>query len=181
MTPRDEREFNDFVAARYDRLGRFAYLLCGDWHRAEDAVQRAFTKLYLVWSKRDIKAPDAYVRRIVVNVVNDDYRLGFFKRERVVDELPDRAGEDGSEASADRMLVLAALARLPKRQRTAVVLRYWEDLPIEQVADIMKCTTGAVKSQSSRGLAALRGIMAGLDSPAGAAPPDTVALLRPAT
>ncbi|ADD42698.1 SigE family RNA polymerase sigma factor [Stackebrandtia nassauensis] len=181
MTPLDEREFNDFVAARFDRLGRFAYLLCGDWHRSEDAVQKAFTKLYLVWSKRDIRSPDAYVRRIIVNVINDDYRLGFLKRERVVDELPDRLGPDGSEASDDRLMVLAALTQLPKRQRTAVVLRYWEDLPIEQVAEIMKCTTGAVKSQSSRGLAALRAIIDGTRSSHDKTPPEGLARLRPAT
>ncbi|HZE41411.1 MAG TPA: SigE family RNA polymerase sigma factor [Stackebrandtia sp.] len=159
MTPEQEADFSRFVVAESDRLGRFAFLLCGDWHRAEDAVQRAFAKLYPVWGGRAINTPRAYIRRMIVNVVTDDYRLCWFRKVRLGEPPPDTAGFDPTQDSATRVLVRQALSRLPRGQRTAVVLRYWEDLPVARVAEIMGCTPGAVKSQSSRGLRTMREVL----------------------
>lgn len=159
INPTQEAEFSRFVGACYERLGRFAYLMCGDWHMAEDVVQKALTKLYLVWTKNTIRSPDAYARRIVVNTLNDERRLGWFRRERVSDQLPELAGDDPGEDGARRVTVVTALAKLPPRQRSAVVLRHWEDLSIEQTAEIMGCSEGAVKSQTARGLRSLRTLL----------------------
>jgi RNA polymerase sigma-70 factor (sigma-E family) len=159
VTPEAEEEFSQFVGARYDRLGRFAYLMCGDWHMAEDAVQRALTKLYLIWTKKAIRQPDAYVRKMIVNALNDERRLGWFRRESVTDVLPEPPVFDPTQLRADQVTVRDALARLPIRQRTAVILRHWEDLSIDQTADIMGCTKGTVKSATARGLDNLRALL----------------------
>ncbi|HZE41418.1 MAG TPA: sigma factor [Stackebrandtia sp.] len=80
MLPEAETEYREFVAARIDTLGRFAYLVCRDWHRAEDAVQKALTKWYLNWGRA--KSPDAYVRRVITNAIRDAARLFSFRKER---------------------------------------------------------------------------------------------------
>ncbi|MGH8795395.1 MAG: SigE family RNA polymerase sigma factor [Stackebrandtia sp.] len=159
MSPDQEAEFREFVAARSERLCRFAYLVCGDRGRAEDAVQKALTKLALTWPKRRIANPDAYVRRIVVNAVNDERRLGWFRRERLSWRLPEHASPDPGEVGALRVTILSALSRLPHRQRIAVLLRHWEDQSVERTAEIMGCSTGNVKSQTARGLQTLRGLL----------------------
>ncbi|MGH8875936.1 MAG: SigE family RNA polymerase sigma factor [Stackebrandtia sp.] len=159
MNPEAETEYREFVAARLDQLGRFAFLLCRDWHRAEDAVQKALVKLYLHWDRTTIKSPDAYVRRIIVNVVREEARRHWFQRERSSRRLPERELPDHGDSGVERVTMLDALSRLPKRQRIAVVLRHWEDLSVEQTADIMDCSTGTVKSQTARGLQTLRGLL----------------------
>ncbi|MGX7824063.1 SigE family RNA polymerase sigma factor [Actinokineospora sp. 24-640] len=151
-------EFAAYFAARADAMRGTAYLLCGDWHRAEDLVQSAFVKLYRVWnrvSRRD--RLDAYTRQIVVRTFLDESRRGFFHRERVTDQPAD--GSLAAERPEDRMVLLAALARVPLRQRTALVLRFWEDLSVEETATAMRCSTGTVKSQTSRGLSTLRALL----------------------
>ncbi|UVS82393.1 SigE family RNA polymerase sigma factor [Actinokineospora sp. UTMC 2448] len=151
-------EFADYFAARADVMRGTAYLLCGDWHRAEDLVQTAFVKLYRVWnrvSRRD--RLDAYTRQIVVRAFLDETRRGFFHRERVTSQVADgSAPEYGPD---DRVVLMAALARVPARQRTALVLRFWEDLSVEETAAAMRCSVGTVKSQTSRGLSALRALL----------------------
>jgi RNA polymerase sigma-70 factor (sigma-E family) len=159
MKPELEAEYREFVAARLEHLGRFAFLLCGDWHRAEDAVQSALTKLYLHWPRVVLRSPDAYARRVVANVLSDERRRHWFWRERPSRQLPERGYADPAERVATRMSVLAALAGLPPRQRLAVVLRHWEDLSVEQVAEIMECSPGNVKSQTMRGLQKLRDLL----------------------
>lgn len=151
-------EFAAYFAARADAMRGTAYLLCGDWHRAEDLVQTAFVRLYRVWnrmSRRD--RLDAYTRRIVVRAFIDETRRGFFHRERVTDQPADLAvPQSGPE---DRMVLMAALARVPARQRAALVLRFWEDLSLEETAAALGCSVGTVKSQTSRGLSALRALL----------------------
>ncbi|GIG65528.1 SigE family RNA polymerase sigma factor [Phytomonospora endophytica] len=159
MRAEEEAEFRRYVAARSDRLRRFGYLCCGDWQRAEDAVQTSLIKLYAAWTRISHNACDAYVRRIVANTLISEHRRGWFRRERVSERPPERQIPDQSEATADTLAVMSALARLPPRQRAVVVLRYWEDLPIEQVAEIMRCSTGTVKSQGTRGLRTLRALL----------------------
>jgi RNA polymerase sigma-70 factor (sigma-E family) len=155
-----EREYGEFVEARLDRLRRFAYLLCGDWHLAEDAVQTALTRLYVVWPRVSRAGEvDAYVRRIVVNSLADERRRGFRRRERSSAALPDRGTADHADATTNRLAAAGALARLPPRQRATIVLRYWEDQSVEQTARLLGCTTGTVKSQCARGLQTLRDLL----------------------
>jgi RNA polymerase sigma-70 factor (sigma-E family) len=149
-------EFRDFVATRLDKLRRLAFLMCGDMQRAEDAVQLALTRLYSVWHRVDFNSTDSYANRIVINVVRTEQRRAWFRRERVVDVLPERSVSDSSAGTADRMAILAALAQLPNRQRAVVVLRFWEDRSVAETAKILRCSTGTVKSHTMRGLAKLR-------------------------
>jgi RNA polymerase sigma-70 factor (sigma-E family) len=161
MRTEAEQQYGDYVAARAPRLVRFAFLLCGDWHRAEDVVQSALVKLYLAWPRlRRVEAIDPYVRRIIVRVLVDHGRLASFRREVVHERLPEPppAG-DGSDAVTDRMALLSALAALPARQRAAVVLRFWEDQSVEQTAEALACSVGNVKSQTARGLQTLRRLL----------------------
>lgn len=121
-SPDWEREFADYVAARSRLLCTTAYLLCGDWHRAEDLTQTALTKLYLAWRRIDRReSVDAYARRVLVRTVLDERRRPW-RRENPAAELPERPGRP--DQAEDRVDLLAALARLPARQRAAVVLRY---------------------------------------------------------
>lgn len=159
MRAEQEAEFREYVAARAGRLRRCAYLVCGDWHRAEDAVQTAFVKLYGAWGRARRAGLDAYARRIVLNAVIDEHRPAWFRRERSSEQLPDRASRDHSQASADKLTIMNALASLPPRQRAVIVLRFWDDQPVEQTALIMHCSTGTVKSQIARGLRTLRGLL----------------------
>lgn len=153
-SPEWEREFAEYVAARSRLLCTTAYLLCGDWHRAEDHTQTALTKLYLAWRRIDRReSVDAYARQVLVRTVVDEHRRPW-RRERVVETLPELA--DRPDRADDRIDLLAALARLPARQRAAVVLRYWSDLGVAETAAVLGVTEGTVKSSSSKGLAALR-------------------------
>ncbi|CCH35444.1 SigE family RNA polymerase sigma factor [Actinosynnema sp. NPDC047251] len=152
-----DREFSEFVDARALVLRRTAYLLCGDWHRAQDLVQTALTKLYIAWPRvRRDGAVDAYVRKILVRAAIDDSRRGFRSRETVVESLPDSAAPDTAPADFD---VRDALAALPPGQRAVVVLRYWEDLSVTETARLLGRTEGTVKSQAAKGLAALRQLL----------------------
>ena len=156
-----EREFGDYVVARFGALCRFAFLLCGDWHRAEDAVQTALTKLYLRWDHLiDQGRIEPYLRRALVTSLIDEGRRGWFRKEAVHAQVPEvsEAG-DSSVSTADRLALLAALAQVPPRQRAVLVLRYWEDQSIEQVADLLNCSTGTVKSQTAHGLQRLRELL----------------------
>ncbi|MEU4806702.1 SigE family RNA polymerase sigma factor [Actinosynnema sp. NPDC023587] len=152
-----DREFGEFVDARALVLRRTAYLLCGDWHRAEDLVQTALTKLYVAWPRvRRDGSVDAYARKILVRAAVDDSRRGFRRRETVVESLPETSVPGDAPADFD---VRAALAALPPGQRAVVVLRYWEDLGVAETARLLGRTEGTVKSQAAKGLAALRRLL----------------------
>ena len=152
----DEAEFHTFVAARWAHLVRTAGLLTGDPGHAEDVVQSALVRVYSSWSRvsgaRDV---DAYVMRIVLNQNKDRFR-----RKRVAEQLtaepPEVPFRDPTADLAQRSALLAALTALPARQRAVVVLRYWEDFAESQVASILGCSVGTVKSQAARALAKLR-------------------------
>lgn len=152
-------EFTEYVASRSNWLRRVAYLLCGDWHRADDLVQETITKLYVNWSRAArVENLDGYARRVLVNTFLAEQRSPWWRRTV-------RSATDPDEASAravdlDAALDLRrALAALPPRQRATVVLRYYCDLSIEQAAEALGCSSGNVKSQSSRALDALRGAL----------------------
>ena len=153
VSARDD-EFVEFVRQQSLSLRRTAFLLCGDWHRAEDLVQTALVKLYRVWSRvRGIDQPTAYARRVLVRTAIDESRR-FWRRERAAESVPDHAGPGtDTDMSVD---LRRALAALPARQRATVVLRHWEDLPVHEVAKLLRCTEGTVKSQSAKALTALR-------------------------
>lgn len=136
-----------------------AFLLCGDWHRAEDLTQAAFVKLYRAWHRIAAhERLDAYTRQILVRTFLDETRRGFFHRERPTAEHTDSSTPPMSGVE-DRMVLLRALADLAPRQRAALVLRYWEDMSVEDTAKALRCTTGTVKSQTARGLQAMRDLV----------------------
>lgn len=161
-----DTEFQAFVAGRWPRLMRTAFLLTGEQHAAEDLVQTTLEKVYVAW-RRVVAAdePEAYVRRIMINTHARRYRrkLREFLAPRGEDaaltyEVAD-TGDRIAQAD-DRHTLLKALAALPARQREAVVLRYWEDLTETQTAEAMGCSIGAVKSNAAKGIAKLRAIPA---------------------
>jgi RNA polymerase sigma-70 factor (sigma-E family) len=144
-------------AARARPTRRLAYLLCGDWAEAEDLTQTAFTKLYARWgSLRDAAAVDAYLRRTVTRAYIDARRRRW-RREEPTATLPERAAHDVDVDN--RVVLLAALAGLPPRQRACVVLRYYDDCSVEATAVALRCSPGTVKSNTSRGLDALRAVL----------------------
>ncbi|MGC4810154.1 SigE family RNA polymerase sigma factor [Micromonospora sp. DT228] len=158
MSDRDEA-FAEYFAARAAAMRATAYLLCGDWHRAEDLVQTTFVKLYRVWhriSRHEVL--DSYVRQILIRTFLDERRRGWWRRERVGSEDAEQAAVPDSPES--RLVLLEALARVAPRQRAVLVLRYWEDQSIEDVAALLECSPGTVKSQAARGLDTLRGLLA---------------------
>jgi RNA polymerase sigma-70 factor (sigma-E family) len=156
MVERD-REFVEFVEGASASLRRTAFLVSGDRHRADDIVQDALYKLYLAWPKvRRVGNTLAYARRMVINAAHDGGRRPW-RREVAIADVPDRVDHDDFAAGhADRDEVLEALRSLGPRQRACVVLRYYEDLSVEQTAEILGCSQGTVKSQASRGLDTLR-------------------------
>jgi RNA polymerase sigma-70 factor (sigma-E family) len=152
--------FAEYFAARSGAMRGTAYLLCGDWHRAEDLVQVTFTKLYLAWRKISRhEVIDSYTRQILVRTFISDTRRGRYRRERFSAGGTDVAAREGGSPE-DRLVVLRALEQVAPRQRAVLVLRYWEDLSVEETARALKCTSGTVKSQAARGLQTLRGLLA---------------------
>jgi len=161
---RDEQEFAEYFVARRDAVRRTAYLICGDWHRADDLAQTAFVSLHRRWRKiRDKRALDAYVRRSLMRAAIDESRRPW-RREHAVEELPDISSVNGSEdtvgnAVASRSALVDGLQRVPPRQRAVLVLRFLEGQSVADVATALKCTEGTVKSQTARGLDALRTVL----------------------
>jgi RNA polymerase sigma-70 factor (sigma-E family) len=154
-----DRDFCEYFDARVLLLRRTAYLLCGDWHRAEDLVQTTLVKLYVAWPRLSRgSSVDAYARQVLVRTAIDEARRWFRRSETAVWELPDVAA--AQPRSDDVLDVRRALAALPPGQRAVLVLRFWEDLPVEETASLLGCSEGTVKSQTSRGLATLRRLLA---------------------
>jgi RNA polymerase sigma-70 factor (sigma-E family) len=150
---RDRPAFEAFVAASSDRLIRTAYLLCGDRGHAEDLVQTALMRTARQW-RRAYERPEAYARQVVVNLAKDRWR----QLDRRPSEAPlemDIAQPD-SDGIGDRDVLMRAARRLPPRQRAVLVLRYFDDFSVEQTATLLGCSTGTVKSQTSRALDNLR-------------------------
>ncbi|MFI6513740.1 SigE family RNA polymerase sigma factor [Streptosporangium sp. NPDC050855] len=152
-----DEDFVDFVRHRGEHHLRTAVLLTGDWHAAEDLVQSCLGKLYRVWHRLDTSSePDAYLRRILVNTYRSWWRARW-RREVPRADLPDLPGS--ADVGEDRAMaedIRNALARLPARQRTALVLRFFVDLPEVEVADLMGCSVGTVKTHTHRGLRSMR-------------------------
>ncbi|WP_420846444.1 SigE family RNA polymerase sigma factor [Micromonospora terminaliae] len=155
--PADIEGYREYVAARLDPLRRTAYLLCEDWHTADDLVSTALVKLLRHWRRVSaMDNPDAYVRRTLLRTWLDERRRPW-RREAAWAEVPDRAVRAATDATADRVTILALLADLPPRRRAVLVLRYFCDLSVEETAHELGCSVGTVKSQSARAIEALRG------------------------
>jgi len=157
-------DFDEWVAQRGAALLRFAYLLTRDHARAEEAVQDALIAAYSRWTRicrgQD---PEAYVRRSIVNADISRWRR-FLRRETPTADPAAAspgpggrsAGPDHAEAQAEQDAVWTLCATLPTKQRAAVVLRYYEDLPDAEIAEILDCSSATVRSQIHRALATLR-------------------------
>ncbi|MCD6638674.1 MAG: SigE family RNA polymerase sigma factor [Nocardioides sp.] len=152
-----DEDFTHYMTARQPAMLRLAYVLTGDTASAEDLVQVAFAKLYLAWNRVEERgALDGYVRRILVNEHNSSWRRPWRRRERVSDTLPDSpvldTYDDGGNAELWQLV-----QSLPPRQRSVIVLRYYEQLSEAEIADVLGVSPGTVKSQASKALASLRG------------------------
>jgi RNA polymerase sigma-70 factor (sigma-E family) len=154
---RREREFTEFFAASAPALRRTAYVVVRDWQVAEDLTQQAFAKLYAAWPRVREETRMAYARRVVVNECLSHLRR--HRPETPTDELPERSvpvPEDGPDLGA-------AVAALPARQRAIVALRFYDDLPVAEVGQLLGIADGTVKSQTHRALETLRRRLPQLD------------------
>jgi RNA polymerase sigma-70 factor (sigma-E family) len=166
-----EAEFAEYAAARQHHLLRTAFLLCGDQTGAQDLAQETLTSLCRVWPRvRRMDAVDAYARRTLINTFFRQQRK--LSRDRAARQalLADqtRAVGSTSEEAELRLELLAALDRLGNRSRAVLVLRYWDDMSVQDTADALGCSVGTVKSQTSRALVRLRELLG--DSWRGGAP-----------
>lgn len=153
-----EAEFTAYAAARAQRLRDTAYLLCGDWHTAQDLTQTTLAKLYTAWKRVERSENiDAYARKVMLRTFLDSRRL---KRstERPTAHVPDTAAPTGGDPAL-RLTLLSALAQLPLNRRAVLVLRFWEDQTVEATGAAMGLSTSAVKSLTQRALAELRTVL----------------------
>lgn len=151
-----DADFSAYMSARQPALYRTAYLLAGDHAGAEDLLQNAFAKLYLAWDRvRDHGALDGYVRRIMVNEHHSLWRRAWKRREHPTDTIPETGTHDSYDDGLGGAL-WSYVQTLPPRQRSVVVLRYYEELTEAETADLLGISVGTVKSQTSRALAGLR-------------------------
>lgn len=158
MRPEDEEAFDAFVRTRGEYFLRVAVLLTGALPDGEDLLQASLVRLYQAWPRLDISAaaPDAYLRKILVNTRRSWWQVRW-RREAPVDSVPEVAGlADLADRQAVGALIRSALAALPRQQRAVLVLRYVEDLPVSEVAALLACSAGTVKTHAHRGLRALR-------------------------
>ena len=153
--PQRDQAYRQFVSGSSPRLLRLSYLLVGDHAHAKDLLQDVLEKIYMKWPS--IGEPEAYARRSLANAATNRWRA----RSRRP-EVPLSGQHDvlvaGPEPS-DRERLLAALATLGQGQRVTVVLRYFEDLSVDQVADLLRCSPGTVKSQTARAIPRLRELL----------------------
>jgi len=149
-----EQGFQEFYRAEFKSLWGFAYFLCGDWGEAEELAQDAMVRTYNAWGRiRDRERPELYARAIVVNLQRSVFRRGL-KFRKAAPRLVQAA--TAPPAGDDRMLMWHALEACSPRQRQAVVLRYYEDMSEAEIARVLDCPVGTVKSLLHRGLARVR-------------------------
>jgi RNA polymerase sigma-70 factor (sigma-E family) len=160
---RSEEEFRQFVSARLDALRGLAYLTCGNWQSADDAVARSLTKLFSRWGS--VASPERYAARMVVRAAIDEVRRPWRREVSASQAFPDVGEPDPSEELPERLRIRDALRQVPAGQRAVVVLRFYADMSVEEVADALGCSAGTVKSQTAKGLATLRGLLAQHDTP----------------
>lgn len=160
----------EYLTARLPWLRRVAFLLCQDWHRADDLVQSAVMRIFLNWSRvESAQSPDAYARTILINTFLAEQRSPWWRRVA----LPHpRSGAEGGVQDPDEFLaglaapsgpdreelldLRRALLDLPPRQRAVVVLRYYCELSVEESSEVLSCAPGTIKSQTFRAIESLR-------------------------
>ncbi len=158
MDAESEEGFQEFARARFQPLRALAYVTCGDWQIAEDAVSGALSRLYLRWDK--VSSPEAYARKAVIRAAMGEKRRPWRREHTVGEAFPDAPAPDLSGDVDERLRLRAALRQVAPRQRAALVLRYLEGLSIDETAEVLGCSAGTVKSQTSRGLETLRAVLA---------------------
>ena len=159
MNERARREFAEFAAARSGALIRVAYVLTGDQHAAEDLLQTALTRAAARW-ERIHTDPEAYVRQIMYREQVSWWRRRARRRETPMADLPDQAAAVPGTSAEARLTLQEAVRALPAGKRAVLVLRYLEDLPEAQVADILGCSVGTVRSQTHKAITQLRAALA---------------------
>lgn len=147
--------FEWYASQNRTRLLRTAYMLVGDWHEAEDMVQEALLRAHPHWD-RAATSPDGYVHRILVNLSRDRHRRLGRRAQETLWTTDDLGHHDPTAELATVLTLRRLLPTLPYMQRAVVVLRYFNDLPVREVAQIMGIREGTVKSHSDRALKALR-------------------------
>jgi RNA polymerase sigma-70 factor (sigma-E family) len=162
-----EREFAEYFRERRDAVRRTAFLLCGDWHRADDHAQAAFVALHRHWRRiRDRAALDAWMRRTLVRAVIDESRRPWRRERATAEPARDQRGaasepvaDSASDRVATRHVLVDGLRSVPPRQRAVLVLRFLDGLDVAGTAAALGCTEGTVKSQTAHGLVALRAVL----------------------
>jgi len=164
--------YEEYAAARLAGLLRYAHMLTGDPHLAGDIVQETMIQVQLKWRLVNrAESPDQYVRRMLTRAYLNWRRTSWLRRTVLSAEpVEPPPAPDHVEASAERDRMWALLGTLPRRQRAAVVLRYYEDLRDEEIAEVLGCAVGTVRAHISRAMATLRATL----TPAPAAPSPTV-------
>lgn len=152
-----EAAFREFAAAQLTGLLRPAFYLTGSWHEAQDLVQTSLVKMYLAWPRL---GPDVdrhlYARKVLVNTYRAGLRRTWRRREALVPEPLGGVAYDREGLTEERDWQRALLMTLPPKQRAVIVLRYLQDLTIQQTADCLGISAGTVKSQTSDALVTLR-------------------------
>ena len=165
---RDEQGFEQYVAARWTAFHRLALLLTASESAAQDLVQVTLEKVYVAWPRiSGLELPDAYVRRTMVNALVSTHRLARNRREVVTADPPERGAESREEDVLDHALLWPLVCALPTRQRAVIVLRYYEDLSEQDIADALGCAVGTVKSTAHDAMTALRRGIAAVPVPEG--------------
>ena len=152
----DVEAYREYAASRLDGLRRTAYLLCGDWHTADDLVSTVLVRVLRHWRRVSrMDNPDGYARRILLRAWLDERRRPW-RREYATATPPERAHRGDIDAVVDHLTVVGLLGQLPARRRAVLVLRYFCDLSVQETAAVLNCSEGNVKSQTSRALDTLR-------------------------
>jgi RNA polymerase sigma-70 factor (sigma-E family) len=162
MRKADEERFREFARDQAVLLRRCAYLLCGDWHLAEDLVQLTLIKMYGAWPRlRAVNQPVSYARTTLTRCWLDERRKPWRRKEERSGDVPESADlfadpAIAAERTSMRHTMRDALAQVPPRQRAVLVLRYFAGMSVAETAEALGCSEGTVKSQAARGLDTLR-------------------------
>lgn len=154
-----DEEFTAFAVASIPDLRRTAYLMCGNWHHAEDAAQEALIRVYRSWRRVDRREGLlAYARRTTIRILIDQSRRPW-RREKSTDRPESAQTVDPTAEVDERDSMVRALLSLSPGRRACVVLRYYHDLTVAETARALGCSEGTVKSQTSDALKALRALV----------------------